>query len=230
LREDLASLVPALLQASPLVATVELCGSRASGTAGLHSDWDFRVATEDFAALASELPELIRALEPLVEQWDRLSDEACYMLVVSGPTKIDLIFPDVPHEHEPPWVVDAGTLSALDDHFWDWVLWLTSKVDAGNDSLVEAELAAMRDHILVPMGITAPITSAAPSGRAVPRRAQQLHSAFRRGVRPSCGVRGCTDRRGSQPTLSERYAGAAQPSGVQGRLLRPCDAKPQHVW
>jgi hypothetical protein len=141
------------------VTTVELCGSRASGTAGRYSDWDFRVSTEDFAALVLELPGLVRALDPLVAQWDRLSDEACYMLVVRGPTKIDLIFPAVPHEHEPPWVIDADTLPAIDDHFWDWVLWLTSKVDAGNDSLVEAQLATMRDHILVPIGITAPTTS-----------------------------------------------------------------------
>ena len=158
-RDDLASLAPALLQASPLVTTVELCGSRASGTAGRYSDRGFCVSTEDFATLASELSGLVRALEPLVEQWDRLSDEACYMLVVRGPTKIDVIFPAVPHEHEPPWVIDAATLSAIDDHFWDWVLFLTSKVDAGNDSLVEAQLATMRDHILVPMGITAPTTS-----------------------------------------------------------------------
>jgi hypothetical protein len=81
------------------------------------------------------------------------------MLIVSGPVKVDLIFADVPHEHEPPWVVDASTLSAIDDHFWDWVLWLTSKVDAGRHSLVEAELATMHDHILGPIGIPAPSTS-----------------------------------------------------------------------
>jgi hypothetical protein len=159
LSDDLGALVPALLQSSPVVATVELCGSRASGTAGRYSDWDFRVSTPDFSALVAELPRLIRALDPLVEQWDRLSDEACYMLIVSGPIKVDLIFADVPHEREPPWVVDAGTLSAIDDHFWDWVLWLTSKVDAGKPSLLEAELAAMHDHILGPIGIHAPSTS-----------------------------------------------------------------------
>ena len=44
-------------------------------------------------------------------------------------------------------------------HFWDWVLWLTSKVDAGKDSLVEADLTTMHDHLLAPMGIPAPNTS-----------------------------------------------------------------------
>jgi hypothetical protein len=92
----------------------------------------------------------------MVQQWDRLSDQACYMLIVSGPTKIDLIFEDVPHEHEPPWVVSAGTLAAIDDHFWDWVLWLTSKADAGKTTVVAAELAKMYEHLLAPMSAPAP--------------------------------------------------------------------------
>lgn len=159
MEDGLASLVPALLQSSPVVAIVELCGSRALGTEGRYSDWDFRVSTRDFAAFAPELPGLVRALDPLVEQWDRLCDDACYMLIVTGPSKIDLIFADVPHERDPPWVVNTSTLSGIDDHFWDWVLWLTSKVDAGKDSLVEAELTTMHDHLLAPMGIPAPTTS-----------------------------------------------------------------------
>jgi hypothetical protein len=159
MQHDLASLVPALLQSSSAAAIVELCGSRASGTAGRYSDWDFRVATHDFAVFASELPGLVQGLDPLVEQWDRLSDEACFMLIVRGPAKVDLIFPDVPHDHEPPWVVDSSTLSGIDEHFWDWVLWLTSKVDAGKESLVEAELITMHEHLLAPLGIPAPSVS-----------------------------------------------------------------------
>jgi len=159
MQRDLASLVPALLQSSSAAAIVELCGSRASGTAGRYSDWDFRVATHDFAVFASELPGLVQGLDPLVEQWDRLSDEACFMLIVRGPAKVDLIFPDVPHDHEPPWVVDSSTLSGIDEHFWDWVLWLTSKVDAGKESLVEAELITMHEHLLAPLGIPAPSVS-----------------------------------------------------------------------
>jgi predicted nucleotidyltransferase len=60
MEDGLASLVPALLQSSPVVAIVELCGSRASGTEGRYSDWDFRVSTQDFAALAPKLPRLVR--------------------------------------------------------------------------------------------------------------------------------------------------------------------------
>jgi hypothetical protein len=150
---DLASSIPALLRASPFVATVELCGSRASGTAGRFSDWDFCVTARDFDALAPTLSALVRPLVPLAEQWDRLSDYACYMLILSGPTKVDLIFADVPHEDEPPWLVDVSTLPRIDDHFWDWSLWLTSKVDAGKDTRVAAELRKMHHHLLAPMGI-----------------------------------------------------------------------------
>jgi hypothetical protein len=159
MQDGLGFRVPALLQSSPLVATVELCGSRALGTECRYSDWDFSVSTRDFAAFVPELPGLVRALDPLVEQWDRLSDESCYMLIVDGPTKVDLIFAEVPHEHDPPWVVDGSTLSGIDDHFWDWVLWLLSKVDAGNDALVAAQLMTMHEHLLAPMGISEPTTS-----------------------------------------------------------------------
>lgn len=53
------------------------------------------------------------------------------MLVVAGPVKIDLIFEGVPHAREPAWTVDASTLAGIDAHFWDWTLWLASKVDSG---------------------------------------------------------------------------------------------------
>lgn len=157
--EDLASLVPNLLRRSAHVARVELRGSRAQGTEGRFSDWDFAVQTHDFEELAADLPALVGALDPMVQQWDRLSDHACYMLIVSGPTKIDLIFDDVPHEHEPPWMVDASRLAAIDDHFWDWVLWLTSKADAGKTTVVAAELEKMYKHLLAPMSVPTPAQS-----------------------------------------------------------------------
>lgn len=81
------------------------------------------------------------------------------MLIVPGPTKIDLIFADVPHVHEPPWIVDAEMLPAIDDHFWDWVLWLASKLDAGKPMFVATELTKMHEHLLARMGIAqAPAT------------------------------------------------------------------------
>ena len=149
----LGELLPDLLARDPDVHDVELVGSRARGDAGPFSDWDVSVRTVAFDRLRTRLPSLVRPLDPLVQQWDRLSDHECYMLIVAGPAKVDLLFEDRPHRDEPPWQVDARTLAAIDDHFWDWVLWLTSKVHAGTHAQVDEELRKMHDHILRPLGI-----------------------------------------------------------------------------
>lgn len=133
---------------------LQLIGSRARGDSNIFSDWDFAVATDDFPPLADALPSLARPLSPIAQQWDRLSDDKCYMLVLQGPTKIDLLF-DVPNEQEPPWIVSTETLAAVDDHFWDWSLWLLSKEAGGKDRLVSSELAKMFHHLLEPMAVTA---------------------------------------------------------------------------
>ena len=159
--DRLESIVPALLRNSRHVDAVVLAGSRARGTDGPYSDWDFAVTTTDFGALAVELPELFAPIEPLFLQWDRLSPHACYMLLLDGPVKVDLLFDDVPHELEPPWVADATTLVGIDGHFWDWILWLTSKVDAGKVELVADELVKMHGHLLEPLGVTRPPTTLA---------------------------------------------------------------------
>src|SRR5919197_3776568 len=74
----------------PAVRSVELVGSRADGTATAFSDWDFGVEANDFAALADALPDLLSPLQPLAQQWDRLSPEWCWMLILAGPAKVDL--------------------------------------------------------------------------------------------------------------------------------------------
>lgn len=81
---DVAASVSAALLSHPLVRDVELIGSRAEGRAVPLSDWDFTVRTDDFVAVATDLPGLTGNLEPLVQQWDRLSPHQCYMLIVSG--------------------------------------------------------------------------------------------------------------------------------------------------
>ena len=106
---------------------MRLVGSRAEGRATPLSDWDFAVRASDFAVLEPDLAGLVEPLEPLVRQWDRLSDTQCYMLLLRGPVKVDLIFPDEPHAHEPPWQPAPETLQGIDGHLWDWLLWLTSK-------------------------------------------------------------------------------------------------------
>ena len=81
--------------------------------------------------MAEALPELVAPLEPLAQQWDRLSPHACYMLMLRGIGKVDLIF-DEPWESSPPWEVSAETLRGIDDHFWDWTIWLAAKEGLGS--------------------------------------------------------------------------------------------------
>lgn len=130
-----------------------MVGSRGEGIETAFSDWDFRVDASDFASVAHSLPELLAPLEPLAEQWDRLSPHWCWMLVVRGPTKIDLIFPDEPHTIEAPWEPNAANLAAIDAHFWDWLLWLRSKEASRKTELVEGELEKLSDHLLRPLGV-----------------------------------------------------------------------------
>jgi hypothetical protein len=134
------------------VRRIELVGSRAEGRAMPWSDWDFGVEANDFDALAGALPELLAPLEPLAQQWDRLSPEQCWMLIVPGPKKVDLIFRDEPHVLEGPWDVREDTLAGIDDHFWDWMLWLRGKEAAGKAELVAGELEKLFVHLLEPLG------------------------------------------------------------------------------
>jgi len=137
----------------PGILAVELVGSRAGGSPTPLSDWDFVVVTERFDEVARALPALVAELEPLGQQWDRISAYPCYMLMLAGPVKVDLIFPDEPYESLPPWSVSAETLDGIDQHFWDWILWLASKQEKREDELVRHELIKMCDHLLGPLGV-----------------------------------------------------------------------------
>jgi hypothetical protein len=150
---DLVASVRAALLPHPHVRAVELVGSRATGSPTRLSDWDFEVETDDFGAVARVLPEVVSALEPLAQQWDRISEYPCYMLMLSGQVKVDLIFPGEPYESLPPWTVTAETLDGIDRHFWDWILWLASKREKGQDEVVRRELAKMSVHLLRPLGV-----------------------------------------------------------------------------
>ena len=148
----LGEAVPALLGAHPLVDRVSLVGSRATGDVHHLSDWDFAVEARAFDALARELPAVVEPLQPLAAQWDRYSDHACYMLILRGPTKVDLIFPNEGQTWAPAWDVSPETLAAIDDHFWDWILWLTQKELAGHAGTVAKSLGDMHRLMLEPMG------------------------------------------------------------------------------
>jgi hypothetical protein len=150
---DIAALIETVLLPHPAIRGVELVGSRADGSPTRLSDWDFVVVTDRFDDVARALPELVTPLDPLAQQWDRISDYPCYMLMLEGPVKVDLIFAEEPYESLSPWTVSADTLDRIDQHFWDWILWLASKREKGQNELVRRELVKMRDHLLGPLGI-----------------------------------------------------------------------------
>ena len=78
------------------------------------------------------------------------------MLILRGSIKVDLIFPDEQHELEPPWQPTRENLAAVDQHFWDWILWLSGKQAGGNGELVDAELKKLHQHLLAPLGAQVP--------------------------------------------------------------------------
>ncbi|MGN6174740.1 MAG: nucleotidyltransferase domain-containing protein [Streptosporangiaceae bacterium] len=143
-----------LLETDPGIDRVELVGSRARGAAMPRSDWDFLITTGVFAEVRRRLPAVAARLHPVVAQWDRLSSTWCYMLILAGPVKVDLIFAE-PHAPLPAWCLTARTLPGIDDHFWDWMLWLAAKQEAGKPDLVATELAKLHEHLLAPLGVTA---------------------------------------------------------------------------
>ncbi len=136
------------------IEQIELTGSRASGLARPQSDWDFKIATTAFPEVRDAMPQLVAPLHPVIAQWDRLSRTWCYMLNLNGPVKVDLTFSQ-PHAPLPPWQVTAATLCRIDDHFWDWMLWLYSKQAANRQDIVAAELGKLHEHLLAPLGVMA---------------------------------------------------------------------------
>jgi Nucleotidyltransferase domain len=173
---DLGELITDVVRRHPAVLSVRLAGSRAVGRATEWSDWDFCLKTDQFDKLARALPELLVPLGPLAQQWDRLATHRCWMLVLPGPVKVDLVFPEVAHEPEPPWVPAANNLPAIDHHFWDWALWLFSKQAAAKNDLVSSELRKLFDHLLAPLGAAqapASVAEAVDLYRAVRAQAEE---------------------------------------------------------
>jgi hypothetical protein len=156
---DIAARVTAVLEQHSSVERVELVGSRGRGDANALSDWDFQIHTTDASALARDLPDLVEPLAPLAAQWDRLSENATYMLMLPGAIKVDLFPGDERRALDSPWKPASSNLAAIDAHFWDWVLWLGSKTLHKQHELVAAELRKLYDNLLGPLGVaTAPTT------------------------------------------------------------------------
>jgi hypothetical protein len=161
---DLRETVISAMRTHAALRRVRLIGSRAEGRATELSDWDFAVETDDFRALAPALPRLLAPLDPLSQQWDRLSERFCWMLMLRGPVKVDLIFIDEPHVQEPPWVSVAENLGGIEAHFWDWMLWLRNKKAKAENGTVARELQTLFDHLLAPLGV---VTVPSSIGEAV---------------------------------------------------------------
>jgi hypothetical protein len=149
---DIVDTAIELVAGHPAVRSVELAGSRSRGTHEELSDWDFAVDTPDFEAVARDLAALVAPLEPLGQQWEPMGHFPVYQVLLRGPTKIEYLFLD--HEQEPFPAPAPGreTLAAIDNHFWDWIWWLTTKAAIGRDDLVAEHLPQLHAHLLQPMG------------------------------------------------------------------------------
>lgn len=149
---DVVAEVSAAVHRHPAVTDVNVVGSRVRGGGNPLSDWDIRIEATDLDQLIADLPSLVQPLEPLAEQWDRLCERAVYMIMLPGAIKVDLFPGDKPHTMEPPWELRAENLVGIDEHFWDWILWLGSKALGDQQELVAAELEKMQVHLLGPLG------------------------------------------------------------------------------
>ena len=154
--EERVTAVLAALEEHPGVTGVRLVGSRGEGRAHELSDWDLEVHAADFERVAADLPRLLEPFEPLVHFWDPYSDHDAYMVVLPGPTKLDICFFDRRREWSGPWEVRPDTLEAIDRHFWDWILWTEQKRRGGKVEQVEESLRNMYEKLLSPMGAGAP--------------------------------------------------------------------------
>jgi hypothetical protein len=154
--DDLVAVAIASVARHPAVRDVELAGSRARGTHEELSDWDFAVETADFAAVASDMPTLVAALNPLGEQWEPLGHFPVYQVFLRGPTKVEYLFLEHEQDAMPPVTPSRETLAAINTHFWDWIWWIATKASAGRDDLVAEHLAQLHRHLLQPMGLHTP--------------------------------------------------------------------------
>ena len=150
-----------------VVSSVVLGGSRARGVATELSDWDIYLEG-DPAGMLEEIPRLVASFRPLAAFWEPLSTEAGYMVVLDGPTKVDIFALGATRRIQPPWVLRADTLASIDGHFWDWTLWLGGKALRGQRQLVSDELAKMHEFLLAPLGVVSAPASLDEACRVIP--------------------------------------------------------------
>ena len=149
---DVVSAIREALEAREVISSVVLGGSRAQGTATELSDWDLYVEG-DPEGMIVEIPALVASHRPLAAFWEPLSEQAGYMVVMDGPTKVDIFATGASRQIQPPWLLTADTLPSIDGHFWDWILWLGGKTLRDERQLVADELVKMHGFLLRPMGV-----------------------------------------------------------------------------
>jgi hypothetical protein len=168
--------IKAGLDRCPAVTSVTLGGSRGRGGATALSDWDLYLVG-DPGAMVVEVPSIVDSLGPLAAFWEPLAEEAGYMVVMDGPTKVDIFPTGARRAIQPPWAVSAETVARIDGHFWDWTLWLGSKALRGERELVAGELIKMHAYLLEPMGVAAaPTTLAEARGGYLRARASVMEA------------------------------------------------------
>jgi hypothetical protein len=149
---DVVAGIREALDGSKVVSSVVLGGSRARGAATALSDWDLYVEGEP-EGMMEEIPALVASFAPLAAFWEPLSEQAGYMAVMDGPTKVDVFPIGASRRIQPPWRLSDDTLASIDGHFWDWTLWLGGKALRGERQLVADELLKMHGYLLASLGV-----------------------------------------------------------------------------
>jgi len=151
---EVVAAVKTALEHCSSVTSVTLGGSRGLGSATDLSDWDLYLEGEPETMMA-QVPDLVASFEPLTAFWEPLAEEAGYMVVFDGPTKVDIFPRGGRRRIQPPWALSAETLVQIDGHFWDWSLWLGGKYLGNERERVTDELKKMHDFLLAPIGVAA---------------------------------------------------------------------------
>lgn len=160
--------VAAALMTHPSVRSVRLVGSRANGSGDPLSDWDFKIDAADLAGVRSAIRTLIAPLCPVLQQWDAVSSEWIYMFILPDMTKVEL-FLGPGHRPEAPWTITEESLTRVDAHFWDWILFIETARARGKSEAVTEHLGLIHVNILRPLGI-----------RRVPKNADDAVTGYKR--------------------------------------------------
>ena len=193
------------LEGSAVVSSVALGGSRARAAATALSDWDLYVEGEP-EGMMEEIPALVASFGPLAAFWEPLAEQAGYMAVMDGPTKVDVFPVGASRRIQPPWLLRADTLASIDGHFWDWTLWLGGKALRGERQLVADELIKMHGYLLAPLGVA-----------SAPRSLDEAVASYRQACAQAVAALGVA----VNPELGRQVSAALRSHGVLALEVTP---------